>query len=51
MKKKKGILVVCIGRNGKVIIPRGSDKILTGDSVIITTQEKGLNDIEDILAK
>lgn len=51
LKIKKGILVVCIGRNGKVIIPRGSDKILTGDSVIITTQEKGLNDIEDILAK
>lgn len=51
LKIKKGILVVCISRSGKIIIPRGSDKILVGDSVIITTQQKGLNDIEDILAK
>ncbi len=47
---RKGILVGCIYREGKIIIPGGSDKLQTGDSVIIITQEKGLDDIEDILA-
>lgn len=51
LKIKKGILVACITRRGKVIIPRGSDMMLVGDTVIIVTQQKGLNNIEDILAK
>lgn len=51
LRMKKGILVVCISRRNKIFIPRGSDRILPGDSVIITTQHKGLNDIEDILAR
>ncbi|MCC8102602.1 MAG: Trk system potassium transporter TrkA [Clostridiales bacterium] len=46
---RKGILVACIYRQGKIIIPRGADRMQTGDSVIIVTQEKGLGDIEDIL--
>lgn len=51
LKIKKGILVACITRRGKVIIPRGSDQMLVGDTVIIVTHHKGLKDIEDILAK
>lgn len=51
LKIKKGILVASIGRKGKVIIPRGSDQIKVGDSVVIITREKGLNDIDDIIAK
>ncbi len=51
MKIKKGILLAGIGRGGKMIIPRGSDQILVGDSVVIITQEKGLDDIDDIIAK
>lgn len=51
LKIKKGILVACISRRGKVIIPRGSDQMLVGDTVIIVTRHKGLNDIEDILEK
>lgn len=46
---RKGILVACIYRQGKNIIPRGTDQMQAGDSVIIVTQEKGLGDIEDIL--
>ncbi|MCD7884448.1 MAG: Trk system potassium transporter TrkA, partial [Lachnospiraceae bacterium] len=46
---RKGILVGCIYRGGKIIIPRGSDRMQIGDSVIIVTQEKGLKDIDDIL--
>ena len=51
LRIKKGILVACISRGGKIIIPRGSDRIMVDDSVIITTQHRGLNDIEDILIK
>ncbi|MCD8338449.1 MAG: Trk system potassium transporter TrkA [Lachnospiraceae bacterium] len=47
---RKGILVACIYRQGKIIIPRGADRMQIDDSVIIVTQEKGLDDIEDILA-
>lgn len=48
---RKGILVGCIYRGGKIIIPRGSDQMKIGDSVIIVTQEKGLKDIDDILSR
>ena len=51
LKIRKGILVACISRNGQVIIPRGNDSLQVGDNVIITTQHKGLNNIEDILMK
>ncbi|MCD7956590.1 MAG: Trk system potassium transporter TrkA [Lachnospiraceae bacterium] len=47
---RKGILVACIYRDGKIIIPRGSDQMKIGDSVIIVTQERGLKDIDDILS-
>lgn len=43
------ILIACITRNGKVIIPRGNDIIETGDSVVIVTTNKGYMDISDIL--
>lgn len=51
LRIQKGILVACISRRGKVIIPRGSDTMQVGDNVIIITQHKGLNNIEDILAR
>ena len=46
---KKDILIACINRNGKIIIPRGHDTIQTGDTVIVVTTITGLNDISDIL--
>ncbi len=46
---KKNILVACIIRNGKIIIPRGKDIIEKGDNVIIVTATTGFNDISDIL--
>lgn len=49
MKIRKGILVASITRNGKIIVPRGSDTLQKGDTVIIITQMTGLNDISDIL--
>lgn len=46
---KKNILIACISRNGKVIIPRGHDVILKGDTVIVVTATTGFKDISDIL--
>ena len=45
------ILIGCIIRQGKSIIPRGSDKILVGDTVVLVSGVPGLTDIKDILRK
>ena len=49
LKLKSNLLVGCIHREGKVIIPRGHDEIRMGDRVIIVTSHPGLRDISDIL--
>lgn len=46
---KDNLLVACINRSGKIIIPRGKDTIEKGDTVIIVTTHSGLNDLKDIL--
>lgn len=51
LKIKKNIVVACIYRNRKVIIPRGYDSLQVGDSVIIVTTNTGLNDIDDIISR
>jgi trk system potassium uptake protein TrkA len=48
---KSGLLIGCINRHGKIIIPRGQDHIQVGDTVIVVTTHKGLRDISDILGK
>ncbi len=48
---KKGILVACITHQGKTIIPRGSDCIQEGDTVIlVSTEENTLLDLNNIFA-
>ncbi|MCI8650266.1 MAG: Trk system potassium transporter TrkA [Anaerotruncus sp.] len=48
---KPNILVACITRYGKVIIPRGTDVIELNDTVVIvTTADLVLNDLNDIFA-
>ena len=49
LKIKKNVLIACINRNGKTIIPRGQDTVEIGDTVIIVTTNVGLKDINDIL--
>lgn len=49
LKLKNNLLVCCIIRNGKVIIPSGQDSIHLGDSVIIVTTNYRLDDLNDIL--
>ena len=50
MKLKSGVLICGISRARKIIIPGGSDTIQAGDSVIVVTSHKHLNDVRDILA-
>lgn len=49
MALKKDLLIASIIRNGKLIIPRGQDYILQGDTVIVVTTHTGLKDIHEIL--
>ena len=43
------LLVACINRKGRIIMPRGKDTIEPGDTVIIVTTHTGLNDLGDII--
>lgn len=49
LQLKPNLLVSCINRKGKIIIPNGQDHIQLGDTVIIVTTNKGLDDLNDIL--
>lgn len=49
LKLKDNLLIGCIHRNGKIITPKGQDMLMMGDSVVVITTNKGLNDISDIL--
>ena len=51
MKLKPNLLLCCITRGDKIIIPRGGDEIQPGDNVIVVTLEHGLHDLRDILAE
>lgn len=46
---KKNILICCINRHNKIIIPGGQDVLLPGDSVVVVLTEESINDITDIL--
>ena len=46
---KSNNLIACIARKRQIIIPGGDDHMEAGDSVIVVTMEKGIEDIEDIL--
>lgn len=46
---KDNIIVASIIRSGKMILPKGKDMILPGDSIIIATTRLGLDDARDII--
>ena len=50
MKIKKGVLICAISRNGKNIIPSGSDTIEVGDRVVIVHTKADIKNIDDIVA-
>lgn len=47
---KNHVLIAAIMRNGHLIFPRGTDKIQTGDRVIVVTTHINFNDLDDVLA-
>lgn len=49
LKLKNDVLIASILRGNKVIIPRGHDKILPSDRVIVVSKDLALRDITDIL--
>jgi trk system potassium uptake protein TrkA len=49
LKTKKHILIACIVRSGKAIIPGGADSIQAGDVVLVVTEQRRLNDLGDIM--
>ncbi len=48
---KRDVLIAAILRDKSMIIPRGSDMFLAGDSVIIATKLLGIQDLSDIIKK
>lgn len=45
---KENILLVCISRKNKTIIPKGADCIKTGDIVVLVTKDRILNSLNEI---
>lgn len=50
LQLKKNLILCCISRGGKMIIPSGQDKVQIGDTVVVVTTNRNLGDIRDILA-
>ena len=46
---KPNTLIASIVRDGNVILPRGNDSILAGDSVVVVTKDIALSDLSDVL--
>lgn len=49
LKLKSHVLIGCISRKGRVMIPNGQSTIEVGDTVILVTTRTGLHDIRDAL--
>ena len=48
---KRNILLGCIIRDGKTIIPRGDDMLLPGDNALVATINRQIARLEDIFDK
>ncbi len=46
---REDILIACINHNGQIITPNGKSQIHVGDTVVVITTQRGLQDIKDIL--
>ncbi|MGN0468918.1 MAG: Trk system potassium transporter TrkA [Acutalibacteraceae bacterium] len=49
LRTKPNTLLCCISRAGKIIIPSGDDEIKVGDTVVVVTTDRTLNDIKNIV--
>ena len=48
-KLRKELLIACINRDGRIIIPSGDDSIEVGDTVMIVTKNAGMQSLTEIL--
>ena len=48
MPIRPDVLLCCINRKGRRIIPRGHDVLREGDTVIVVSTRRGMNDLQDI---
>ena len=48
MPIRPDVLLCCINRKGRRIIPRGRDVLREGDTVIVVSTRRGMNDLQDI---
>ena len=48
MPIRPDVLLCCINRKGRRIIPRGHDELQEGDTVIVVSTRQGMNDLQDI---
>ncbi len=51
LKLRQNVLIACIVREGKALVPKGSDCIMPGDSVLVVTANQRLMNLGDILAE
>lgn len=52
LRLKPNILITCLTRGGKIIIPKGSDTIESGDTVIVVAHsERVINNLSDIFVE
>ncbi len=51
LRLKRNILLGCIIRDGKTIIPRGDDMLMPGDSALVATIDRQIARLEDIFAE
>ena len=51
LKLRPDLLIACISRDGRTIIPGGRDCISVGDRVIVVTTNERLDDLSEILQK
>lgn len=49
LKTKKHLLIACLVRKGKAIIPGGADSIQAGDIVLVVTRQRRISDLGDIM--
>jgi trk system potassium uptake protein TrkA len=48
-KLREGVLIAAIRRGASIILPRGADSILVGDSVIVITKNLPISKLKDIM--
>ncbi|MCD8300246.1 MAG: Trk system potassium transporter TrkA [Clostridiales bacterium] len=49
MDLKEHVIITCINRGGEIIIPRGHNKLMAGDTVVIATTQTDIGKIDDVL--